>query len=235
MFAVLQTFLFKEFLYQKDLAMEAISGRKAVWPGEARSHGLAGIAEAVHDMGGVGRNEACPCGSARSLSSAAYESSGVADGEEGGEQCGEPRTRLERESNACFKVLSATQDQIRFADTKAAFLFGINHAPVRLCSRDRRTLKRALVAATVPPAAWVSLIALIIFVITAATAVVILIHVVMSRFGELAPTSRIFFGHIIKRFRQGLREVRLRDQRPMTELEWVEEVGTQIIEIHISH
>jgi len=65
MFAVLQTFLFKEFLYQKDLAMEAISGRKAVWPGEADPTDLP-ASRGGHDMGGVGRNEACPCGAARS-------------------------------------------------------------------------------------------------------------------------------------------------------------------------
>jgi len=119
-------------------------------------------------------------------------------------------------------------------DTKAAFLFGINTLLFGFVAGTVGTLKRALVAATVPPAAWVSLIALIIFVITAATAVVILIHVVMSRFGELAPTSRIFFGHIIKRFGKDYGRY-VSEIKAMTELEWVEEVGTQIIEIsHIA-
>ncbi len=63
LFAVMQTYLFKQHLFQRDLAREAITGKKAVWPGEARSHGSAGIAEAVHDMGWVGRNDPCPCGS----------------------------------------------------------------------------------------------------------------------------------------------------------------------------
>ncbi len=65
LFAVAQTFLFKEHLYQQDLVREAVTGRKAVWPGEARAHGLAGIAEAVRDKGKVGRNEPCPCGSGK--------------------------------------------------------------------------------------------------------------------------------------------------------------------------
>jgi preprotein translocase subunit SecA len=68
-FAVLQTFLFKERIYQKALALEEITGRKAVWPGEARSHGIAGIAEAVRDMGWVKRNDPCPCGSGRKFKS----------------------------------------------------------------------------------------------------------------------------------------------------------------------
>lgn len=65
LFAVLHTFLFKEHLYQEALLKEAISGARAIWPGEARAHGPAGIAEAVREMGGVGRNEPCPCGSGK--------------------------------------------------------------------------------------------------------------------------------------------------------------------------
>lgn len=65
LFAVAQTFLFKEHLYQLALVREAVSGERAVWPGEARAHGMAGIAEAVRDRGRVGRNEPCPCGSGK--------------------------------------------------------------------------------------------------------------------------------------------------------------------------
>lgn len=65
LFAVAQTFLFKEHLYQQALAREAFTGERAVWPGEARSHGLAGVAEAVRDKGRVGRNAPCPCGSGK--------------------------------------------------------------------------------------------------------------------------------------------------------------------------
>jgi uncharacterized protein YecA (UPF0149 family) len=57
--------LFKEHLYQQDLVKEDLTGVKAVWPGEARSHGMAGIAEAIQDKGRVGRNEPCPCGSGK--------------------------------------------------------------------------------------------------------------------------------------------------------------------------
>ncbi len=65
LFAVVQTFLFKEHLYQQAIAKGRLTGDKAVWPGEVRSHGLAGIVEVVRDKGRVGRNEACPCGSGK--------------------------------------------------------------------------------------------------------------------------------------------------------------------------
>lgn len=65
LFAVTQTFLFKAHLYQQALMREAILGERAVWPGEARAHGMAGIAEAVRDKGRVNRNEPCPCGSGK--------------------------------------------------------------------------------------------------------------------------------------------------------------------------
>jgi hypothetical protein len=65
LFAVAQTFLFKEHLYQQSLVKEEFTGVKAVWPGEARAHGTAGIAEAVGEKGRVGRNEPCPCGSGK--------------------------------------------------------------------------------------------------------------------------------------------------------------------------
>jgi hypothetical protein len=65
LFAVIQTFLFKEHLYQQALARESLTHQKATWPGPARAHGVAGIAEAVRERGGVGRNERCLCGSGK--------------------------------------------------------------------------------------------------------------------------------------------------------------------------
>lgn len=61
--AVIHTFLSKQRIYQKRLAKTVIAGGVASWPGEDRSHGEMGIREAIQAMGGVGRNEPCPCGS----------------------------------------------------------------------------------------------------------------------------------------------------------------------------
>lgn len=136
--------------------------------------------------------------------------------------------------DACFKVLTATQDQIRFADTKAAFLFAINTLLFGFVAGTIGILKTALRSDSVSPAAVVSLIALIGFVVLAAVAVVTLITVVMSRFGELAPTSRVFFGHIIKQYGKDYGKY-VGDVTKMTQQEWTGEVATQIVEVsHIA-
>lgn len=63
LFAVIHTFLIKERIYQARLARERIGGEIARWPGEDRAHGNRGLREAISAMGGVGRNDPCPCGS----------------------------------------------------------------------------------------------------------------------------------------------------------------------------
>jgi hypothetical protein len=65
LFAIMHTFLFKQHLYQDALLRQELTGDLAIWPGKARSHGFAGIVEAVKDRGKVGRNETCPCGSGK--------------------------------------------------------------------------------------------------------------------------------------------------------------------------
>ncbi|APZ93313.1 SEC-C metal-binding domain-containing protein [Fuerstiella marisgermanici] len=65
LFAVIQTFLFKQHIFQKRLAKSFLTGEGAKWLGEDRSHGEEGIREAIRAKGGVGRNESCPCGSGK--------------------------------------------------------------------------------------------------------------------------------------------------------------------------
>lgn len=60
---VVHTFLLKERIYQRRLVEAEIRGGVAEWPGADRSHGEQGIREAVREMGRVGRNAPCPCGS----------------------------------------------------------------------------------------------------------------------------------------------------------------------------
>jgi hypothetical protein len=62
LFAVIHTFLVKQRIYQRRLVRAQLDGSIAEWPGEDRSHGTQGIREAIRDMGGVGRNDPCPCG-----------------------------------------------------------------------------------------------------------------------------------------------------------------------------
>jgi hypothetical protein len=65
LFACIHTFLIKEYIYQRCLGKQAVTGEPAIWPGEARSHGVRGIREALRERGSLGRNEPCPCGSGR--------------------------------------------------------------------------------------------------------------------------------------------------------------------------
>ena len=71
---VLRTFLFKEWRFQKDLVRGELTGQKAIWPGRARSHGFAGIAEVIEERGKIGAMTPAPAGVEGSLSFAAAES-----------------------------------------------------------------------------------------------------------------------------------------------------------------
>lgn len=64
LFACIHTFLFKEYIYQRDLRRAGAIGEPAVWPGPARAHGFEGIREVIGNRK-IGRNELCPCGSGR--------------------------------------------------------------------------------------------------------------------------------------------------------------------------
>ena len=129
----------------------------------------------------------------------------------------------------CLKVLASIQDQIRFADTKAAFMFGINTLMFGFVISSVGTLKKALALSPVPASAWVGLVALILFGICAVVAVGMLIFTVMSRFGALAPKSRVFFGHIATGFGKDYGKY-VAEVKAMSEEDWLNEVGTQIVE-----
>lgn len=128
-----------------------------------------------------------------------------------------------------FKVLGGIQDQIRFADAKAAFIFGINTLMFGFVAGTVTTLKKTLTTQPVPPAAWVTLAALSLFALCAVAAVGFLIYAVMSRFGALAPKSRVFFGHVASQFGKDYGKY-VSEMKAMSSDDWVTEVGTQIVE-----
>lgn len=59
------TFLCKEIIYQRDLRSQLKAGPKAIWPGEDRAHGAAGLVQSIRDRGGIRFEEPCVCGSGR--------------------------------------------------------------------------------------------------------------------------------------------------------------------------
>src|SRR5690349_21403645 len=99
-----------------------------------------------------------------------------------------------------FKVLASVQEQIRFADTKAAFVFALNTLMFGFVAGGVGTVKKELALVHTPLSAWVALVALVLFGIFSVIAVTLLATAVMSRFGEKAPPCRIFFGHIVTRY-----------------------------------
>lgn len=60
---VVHSFLIKERIFQKRLKQSRSNGSLVSWPGPERSHGIAGLREAVKSMGKIRRNAPCPCGS----------------------------------------------------------------------------------------------------------------------------------------------------------------------------
>lgn len=141
---------------------------------------------------------------------------------------GEP---MEKKSNLdnCLKVLAGVQEQIRFADTKAAFVFAINTLMFGFVANGVGTLKKGLSNDPVPVPAWVGVVALVVFGGCSVIAVGMLIYTVMSRFGEKAPKCRIFFGHIASQYGHDF-EKYVTELKGMTEDDWLKEVGTQIVE-----
>lgn len=61
----LAAFLVRQHCFQQALTWQRMGGPTARWPGNQRSHGVAGIAEALYAHGRLGRNQPCICGSGK--------------------------------------------------------------------------------------------------------------------------------------------------------------------------
>ena len=131
--------------------------------------------------------------------------------------------------DTCFKVLSGIQDQIRFADAKAAFIFGINTLMFGFMTCTLASLKKSVAIQPTSPAVIVTLVALILFAGCAVATICLLIYSVMSRFGKMAPKSKLFFGHIASQFGKDYGKY-VTELKAMSNDEWITEVGTQIVE-----
>ncbi len=131
------------------------------------------------------------------------------------------------------KTLIAIQDQIKFADTKASFIAGLNVLLFGFVVSNADKL------ATVPPAsrAWAFYCASVLLILYGGSSLVSMVHVVltiMPRFGDLAPQSRTHFAHILKGFGKDYGKY-CKEVQGMTPCDWAEDVGTQIVEIsHIA-
>jgi hypothetical protein len=129
----------------------------------------------------------------------------------------------------CRAVLSSNQDQIRFADAKAAFIFAINTLMFGFVSFMLTAFKKALGDRPIPVQTWVGLLGLVVFGGCAIAAVWWLIRTVMSRFGEQAPKTKVYFGHIASVYGKDYGKY-TNDVREMSNDDWISDVTTQIVE-----
>lgn len=134
-----------------------------------------------------------------------------------------------------FSILNGVQDQIRFADRKAAFFFAMNALLFGFIGHNFDVLKEAHAASDGEGfALWTSIVILSLYGLGAMISVGIVVVSVMSRFGELAPKSKVYFGHVIKEYGKDYSKY-VNDTQGMSEADWAEEIGTQIVEVsHIA-
>jgi len=134
-----------------------------------------------------------------------------------------------------FSILNGVQEQIRFADRKAAFFFAMNALLFGFISRGFFTLREAFAASGGQGAAlWISIVVLSLYCIGAVVSVGIVVWSIMSRFGELAPKSKVYFGHIMNQYGKDYAKY-VKETLEMSDKDWAEEIGTQIVEVsHIA-
>lgn len=125
-------------------------------------------------------------------------------------------------------VLDGVQEQIRFADSKAAFvavfhtfLFGF------IISKGDEVAKSYADGCD-----WLCVVQIVLlaaYAITTLISIVYAIGTVIPKFGENAPECKIFFGHIVKCYKRDYNRY-VQDALNATEEDWLKDIGTQIVE-----
>lgn len=143
------------------------------------------------------------------------------------------RSQISPNLDMLARVLGSTQDQVRFADSKAAFVAAFHALLFGFIVSSSNRLA-ALQPQERGPAFWVASVLLALYGVATVAAVVLIICSVMSRFGELAPQCKVFFGHIVKQYGKDYGKY-CREAKAMTDDQWAEELGSQIVEVgHIA-
>jgi hypothetical protein len=137
--------------------------------------------------------------------------------------------------SAYFMILDGIQQQIRFADIKAGFIAALNAI---LFSSQAMHFDNALTLYAKPGSAdsafWCAVLFQSLYLMTMALAVGAVIWAVLPRFHELAPNGKVFFGQIARSYGNDYARY-VRDTNSLTEQQWADEFGAQIVEIsHIA-
>jgi hypothetical protein len=134
-----------------------------------------------------------------------------------------------------FKILGGIQDQTRFADSKAVFVAALNTLLFGFMARNFESLKAIYTACQASQVTcWVLFVFFAAYLVASLLSLGFVIWAVMSRFGELAPRSKVFFGHIPRDFGNDC-EKYVRETNGMTDADWARDLGSQIVEVsHIA-
>lgn len=132
-------------------------------------------------------------------------------------------------------VLNGIQEQIRFADSKAGFVAALNALLFGFLASHFNTITNAYDRPDNRVLLFgIAVTFLILYIIATTTSIILVILSVMSRFGELAPSSKVFFGHIHRQYGKNYGKF-VRETMHMSDAEWAEEIGPQIVEVsHIA-
>ena len=129
-----------------------------------------------------------------------------------------------------FDILTAVQDQIRFADQKAAFLFGANALLFGSIAKD---VLASQVSTSVASASWCRPVGILLLSFAALHGGSVLftflftLRAVWPRLGQDAPKTKLFFGHIARDYAGG-HHCYAREMVEMTPAGWAHEIGTQV-------
>lgn len=133
----------------------------------------------------------------------------------------EPKSNLD----TYFRILSGVQDQIRFADSKAAFMAALNALLFGFVTNHLDKIRSANGAVRILAG---------FYALAALGSLICVIAAVVSRFGELAPQCKVFFGHITKQYGKDY-EKYWRETKDLGDLDWAKEVAYQVVEVcHIA-
>lgn len=133
-----------------------------------------------------------------------------------------------------FRILGGIQDQTRFADKKAVFVAALNALLFGFMSGNFGSLKAIYTACQAGQVACWLLFIFAAYLIASLLSLGFVIWAVMSRLGELAPRSKVFFGHIAKDYGNDC-EKYVRETSGMTDADWARDLGSQIVEVsHIA-
>jgi hypothetical protein len=137
--------------------------------------------------------------------------------------------------DSAFRIYEVTQEHIRFADAKAAFVFGIDALLLGFIPSVGPSLTRVMEMDPTPIAACFAVAGLAIFAAAGVVSIGFLMWAVISRFGRDAPRSIIFFGHIANDYGKDFGKY-VSDLSAMTDDKWLSTVGSQIVETsHIAN